>query len=95
MVGGEDCKYGHPHLHKMLAVSYWEGDERTHTHWDWGHRGQRSGCMCWGSWRLSMFSRRFQYTGHQIMHAHTLGLGSSGSEVRVHVLGLMEVEHVQ
>ncbi len=25
MVGGEDCKYGHPHLHKMLALSYWQG----------------------------------------------------------------------
>ena len=25
IVGGEEYKYGHPHLHKLLALSYWEG----------------------------------------------------------------------
>ena len=24
MVGGEGCKYGHPYLHKILALNYWE-----------------------------------------------------------------------
>ena len=25
MVGGEECKFGHPRLHELAAVAYWQG----------------------------------------------------------------------
>ena len=25
MVGGEECRFGHPHLHRLVAVAYWQG----------------------------------------------------------------------
>ena len=25
MVGGEECRFGHPHLHRLVAVTYWQG----------------------------------------------------------------------
>ena len=45
MVGGEECRFGHPHLHRLVAATYWQGMMQG------GGEGERKEGRMEGEWR--------------------------------------------
>ena len=43
MVGGEECRFGHPHLHRLVAVTYWQGMNQWGRKEGGRERGRREG----------------------------------------------------